>query len=171
VKGCLIAGTVVFMGCLGLSFLGYLASLGARQQQEEDSRSNTPSPQPAGQVAYAGNTPTPQPDIGDDDDPVPAAALAPGCYVSEALLGSAPDEEGHRMPWEFVKLVSRTEVACPSGRQGAANKQARELAESWPYEEEILQVEEVSPARPSPEEPEVFTKVVRARTRVSAAPP
>jgi serine/threonine protein kinase len=172
VKGCLIAGAVVFMGCLGLSFLGYLASLGAQQQpqqQEEDSRFNTPIPPPAGQVAYAGNSPTAQPDRG-DDDPEPSPAVAPGCYVSEAVLGSAADEEGNREPWELMKLVSRSKVACPSGRQKAPDAQALELAESWPDEEEILQVEQTFPPQRSPDEPDVFIKGVRVRTRVSGAP-
>ena len=172
VKGCLIAGAVVFMGCLGLSFLGYLASLEAQQQpqqQEEDSRFNAPIPPPAGQVAYAGNTPTAQPDRG-DDDPEPSPAVAPGCYVSEAVLGSAADEEGNREPWELMKLVSRSKVACPSGRQKAPDAQALELAESWPDEEEILQVEQTFPPQRSPDEPEVFIKGVRVRTRGSGAP-
>jgi serine/threonine-protein kinase len=171
-KGCLIAGAVLFMGCLGLSVLGYLIEQGRQEQDlEEDSRLNTPVPPPAGQVAYAAVAPMPHADRGDGDDSEAQPVFVPGCYVSEALLESASEENGHQgEPWEFSELLSRSAVACPSGRQKALSAQAQALAQGWPFEEEILQIEETSPPKPSPDEPQVFQKVVRARTRVSAAP-
>jgi hypothetical protein len=166
VKGCLIAAAVVFAGCMGLTFLGFLFGAGSQHQQEEESGFNTPLTPPAGQVAYAAVAPSPQPDKGDDDPEAPPV-FAPGCYVSEARFESAADEDGRPgESWEFVELVSRSQVACPNGRQKALNAQAQELAESWPFPEEVLQLEDSSPAQEAEEEG-LFRKVVRAHTRVA----
>lgn len=169
VKGCLIAAAVVFAGCLGISALGYLAGMGdSQQQQEEDSRFNAPSTPPAGQLAARGAVPLPEPDR--EDDPEPQATLEPGCYVSEALVKSIADEQGQGERWEFVGLISRSDDDCPSGGPSAPSAQAQALARSWPFREEILQVEDSSPPREA-EEPGVLLRAVRAHTQVADTAP
>ncbi|KFE64324.1 serine/threonine-protein kinase [Hyalangium minutum] len=169
-KGCLIVAVVFIGGCLGLTLLGSLFGMGSDpHDEEEDAHFNMQLTAPPGQVAYGAVQPAPEP--GTDDELGAPSLLAPGCYVSQAILEATADGNGRPgEPWELGEIVSRTQEPCSPGRQRAPSAQARELAQTWPYEEEILQVEELMPPHPAPDAPGLLLRVVKARTQVAVAP-
>jgi hypothetical protein len=89
----------------------------------------------------------------------------PGCYVSEAFFESDGEE-----PWEFLSLRSREPTSCPARRGRGLGPEAQQLAQSWPFPEEILQVTDTAPPQHVPDEPGLLHKVVQVHTRVSNHP-
>ncbi len=184
-KGCLIAGLALgFIGCIGVSAMGFLVWLSSQGQGGAAGGTNSysnsrPTPGQPRREVFPDSHNAPQAPAGrnfaPDDDPVDVPQneqdamelFEPGCYVSEVMLESDQDN-GSNAPWEFAGLVSRKAVACPSGSQGQPSAEAQKLAQDWPFLEEVLRVEHTSGPQPVPGEPGLFRKNVRAHTRVSS---
>jgi serine/threonine-protein kinase len=182
-KALLIGGLVLGVsGCLivsGLGFLAWMSGMGEANHHAD-------SPPFAGQHppgAFPNPSHPPQPKGGQkvfglDDGliDVPGAQqagltdLEPGCYVNEVIFESDQDL-GPNAPWEYVTLVSREQVECSSQSRGKLSAQARQIAEDWPFGEEILKVEDGSRPQPVKGEPGLLHKRVRIHTRVSADQP
>jgi hypothetical protein len=190
-KALLIAGLVLGVtGCLGVSALGFLYWLS--QQNGAAGGANTfanappfPGQPPPGTFPDPSHAPHPpggkkvfglEDGMEDGLIDVPGAhhddptALEPGCYLNEAIFES-DQEFGANAPWEFVAIVSREQVDCSAARRVKLSAQAQQMARDWPFDEEILQVEDVSPPEQLAGESGFLQKSVRIHTKVSANRP
>jgi len=190
-KALLIAGLVLgITGCLGISALGFLYSLS--QQNGAADGANTfanpphfqvpppPPPETDPNPSHAAHPPGGQKVFGmgegmdDGLIDVPGTHqetfIEPGCYLNEALFVSDQDL-GADAPWEFETIISREKVPCSAGRRGKLSAQARQMSQDWPFNEEILKVEELAPPRQVTDEDGLLQKSVRVHTKVSANRP
>jgi hypothetical protein len=147
------------MGMTGLGFLVWLSEqAGAGNSANHASNFMPPTGQPEQEIDMPGA------------EQEAHAALEPGCYINQAILESDQDD-GPNAPWEFSGLVSREPVDCPSGRRGKPRTKARPHVPGWPFEEELLKVEDVTGPRPVPDEPGLFQKAVQVHTQVAESQP
>jgi serine/threonine protein kinase len=177
-RGCLavvlVSGVVGCLGMTGVAAWAWPKIISSAQMQQGSSPGNFMPPQgPMGGAAE----PAEEDDDDEEEESEAAAAQAahpseegPGCFLSELIFEADRDQNGHYGTWAFVSFASREPIACPSTRRKPLSREARQLKQTWPVEEELLQVE-LSPPQPDPNNPGFFRKLVRAQTRVAEEAP